>query len=137
MRPLIAMTMLSVVVGTTLAACGRSPSGTIGPAPRPVAIDGTYGGVMRLSRGQAVNCGDSDPITVHVKNHAFSYRLHQPQADWRPVIVFTATIAPDGSFNARSGPDSMSGRVANGTMRGRIVGDICGFSFVADRGGAL
>ena len=137
MHRLIAMTMWSVAVGATLAACSSSPSHITAPAPRPVAIDGTYGGVLQLSRGQAINCGNTDPITLHVKNHAFTYQLDQPQADWRPVIVFTAMIAPDGSFNARSGPDSMSGRVANGTMRGQIIGDICGFSFVADRGGAL
>jgi hypothetical protein len=90
---------------------------------------------MQLSRGDAINCGNDNPITLHVANHAFTYRLNQPQAEWRPVIVFDATIGPDGAFNARSGPDSMSGSVAGGNMQGVIIGDICGFSFYASRGG--
>ncbi len=70
-----------------------------------------------------------------MKDHSFTYRLSQPRAEWKPNIVFTATIGPDGSFNARSGPDSMSGQVSQGTMQGVIVGDICGFNFNAARGG--
>jgi hypothetical protein len=90
---------------------------------------------MQLSRGQAINCGNENPITLHVANHAFSYQLNQPQAEWKPVIVFNAAIGPDGAFNAQSGPDSMSGSVAGGNMQGVIIGDICGFSFNASRGG--
>jgi hypothetical protein len=90
---------------------------------------------MQLSRGEAINCGNDNPITLHVVDHAFTYRLNQPQAEWRPVIVFNAAIGPDGGFNARSGPDSMSGSVSGGNMQGVIIGDICGFSFNASRGG--
>lgn len=138
MPRLIATTVLSVVLGAALVSCESTPSPApvaAGPGPRPVPIDGNYDGVMQLSRGDAINCGNQNSITLNVKDHAFTYRLDQPQAEWRPVIVFTATIGPDGSFNARSGPDSMIGRVASGSMQGQIIGDICGFSFVADRGG--
>ena len=138
MPPLRAITVLSVALSTMLAACSSPPPPApiaTAPPPQPVPIDGTYGGVMQLSRGDAMNCGNENPITLHVEDHAFTYQLTQPQAEWKPVIVFKATIGPDGAFNARSGPDSMSGRVADGNMQGVIVGDICGFSFNADRGG--
>jgi hypothetical protein len=72
---------------------------------------------MELSRGDAINSGNQNPITLHVENHAFTYQLNQPQADWNPVIVFKAAIGPDGGFDARSGPDSMSGSVAGGNMQ--------------------
>jgi hypothetical protein len=137
MPRLSAITVLGVAVGTILAGCSPSqpPPAVATAPPRPVPIDGTYGGVMQLSRGDAMNCGNENPITLQVQNHTFTYRLAQPRAEWKPVIVFTAAIAPDGSFNAQSGPDSMSGQVAGGSMQGEIVGDICGFSFNADRGG--
>jgi len=138
MRSLIAMTVLAVATGATLAGCGNSPQPApvaSAPLPQPVPIDGTYGGVMQLSRGDAINCGNENPITVQVKNQIFTWRLDQPRAEWRPFIVFTATIGPDGSFNARSGPNSMRGQVAGGIMQGEIIGDICGFSFNAARGG--
>jgi hypothetical protein len=130
---------LGAALSATLAGCSSpsAPASAAAPPPKPVPIDGTYGGVMQLSRGEAINCGNQNPITLQVMNQTFTYRLDQPQADWRPTIVFTATIGPDGSFNARSGPDSMSGQVQGGTMQGQIIGDICAFSFVADHGGVL
>jgi hypothetical protein len=90
---------------------------------------------MQLNRGTAINCGNDNPITLHVENHAFTYQLNQPQAEWKPVIVFKAMIGPDGAFNAQVGPDSMSGSIAGGNMQGSIIGDVCGFSFNASRGG--
>ena len=137
MRRLIVMSMSSVLMSAALVSCGTSPPAVVNAASRPLPVDGTYGGVMQLSRGTALGCGNADAITLRVKDHAFTYQLNQPQADWRPVIIFTAKIGPDGSFNTRSGPDFMSGQVANGTIQGQIAGDICGFSFVADRGGSL
>ena len=118
MPRLNAITLLGVAVGTILAGCNPSPPlPAVATAPaRPVPIDGTYGGVMQLSRGDAMNCGNENPITLQVQNHSFTYRLAQPRAEWKPVIVFTVAIAPDGSFNAQSGPDSMSGRVAGGRI---------------------
>jgi hypothetical protein len=136
MPPSVAVTVLSVALGMTMAGCSSppAPAAAVSP-PEPVPVDGTYGGVMQLSRGDAINCGDENPITLQVKDHVFTYQLSQPRAEFKPVIVFTATIGPDGSFNAQSGPDSMSGQVSQGTMQGVIIGDICGFNFNADRGG--
>lgn len=151
----ITIAALGMVLGATLAGCNTSPpampppSAAVAPPPagsanappvsatppsQPMAIDGIYRGAMQLSRGRAINCGNDDAITLRVKNHAFTYRLQQPQADWRPTIDFVAKVAPDGSFNAKSGPDSISGQIADGVMQGTIIGDICGFSFNAGRG---
>jgi hypothetical protein len=90
---------------------------------------------MQLSRGTAITCGNENPITLQVTNHQFTYQLHQPQAEWKPVVVFNAVIGPDGGFDTQSGPDSMSGSVNGGNMQGVIIGDMCGFSFNASRGG--
>jgi hypothetical protein len=134
MPPSVAIAELGLCLGVMLTACSPQPVSVVN-APPPPPIDGTYGGVMQLSRGDAVSCGNENPITLHVANHAFTYQLHQPQAEWRPVIVFNAVIGPNGAFDARSGPDSMSGTVAGGNMQGVIIGDICGFSFNASLGG--
>jgi hypothetical protein len=136
MPPPVAITVLGLCLGVTLAACSNQGSqAPIAFVPPPPPIDGTYGGVMQLSRGEAINCGNESPITLHVASHAFTYKLNQPQAEWKPVVVFNAAIEPDGGFDARSGPDSMSGTVVGGNMQGVIVGDTCSFSFNASRGG--
>jgi hypothetical protein len=136
MPPSAAITVLSLFLGVTLTACNDRPSpAPIASVPPPPPIDGTYGGVMQLSRGDPIKCGNENPITLQVADHAFTYRLNQPQAEWKPVIVFAARIGPDGAFNARSGPDSMTGSVTGGNMQGVIIGDTCSFSFNAGRGG--
>jgi hypothetical protein len=130
---LFASTMLGVAMSGMLTACSTPPPP---PAPLPpVLLDGTYSGVMQLSRGDAITCGNNNPITVQIQNRMFNYNLAQPQAEWKPMIAFAVAIGPDGSFNARSGPDSMSGSVANGSMNGDIIGDTCAFSFSAGRVG--
>ena len=129
----VAVMVLGMVLGGTLAGCGGAPAPA--PPPAPVPIDGRYGGLLELSRGRAIDCGTESPITLTVANHAFTYHLPQPQAAWNPVLVFNATIAPDGTFNVRTGPDSMSGQVSGGTMQGQIIGDVCAFTFSAARGG--
>jgi hypothetical protein len=134
MNKFVLVTALGAAVG--LPGCSSPPApADPGPPSKPVPIDGTYGGVMQLSRGNAMSCGNQNPISLVVKDHTFTYRLNQPQADWKPFIDFTATIGPDGTFNARSGPDSMTGTLSQGSMQGQIVGDVCGFSFSADHGG--
>ncbi len=129
--------MLGLCLGTTLIACSGPPAPAAVAIVTPPPLDGTYGGVMQLNRGEAIACGNENPITLHVANHAFTYHLNQPQAEWQPVILFNAIIGPDGAFDARSGPDSMAGTVTAGAMQGVIIGDICSFSFNASRGGPL
>jgi hypothetical protein len=134
MHKFVLVAALGAAVG--LPGCSSQPApADPAPALKPVPIDGTYGGEMQLSRGDPVSCGNQNPISLVVRDHSFTYRLNQPQADWKPFIDFTATIGPDGTFNAQSGPDSMSGSVSQGSMQGQIIGDVCGFSFSADHGG--
>ncbi len=118
--------------------CANTPP----PAPivaasptQAVPIDGTYGGLMQLTRGSAMSCGDQDRFMLRVTNRSFTFQLAQPRAEWKPVIVFKVEIGNDGSFNVRSGASYMRGKVAGGSMQGEISGDICGYAFNADRGG--
>jgi hypothetical protein len=133
-QQLIAVFILCVGVAGCVSAPPATPVAAA-PPPRPVPVDGTYGGLMQLTRGDAMNCGDQDPITLRVTNHTFSFRLSQPQAEWKPEIIFTATIGADGTFNVQSGTGYMRGNVAGGSMQGEISGDFCGFNFIANRGG--
>ena len=129
----------AALAATALAAgCVKSPppmSYPLPPISGPQPIDGRYDGLMQLIRGDVINCGNSNEFHLKVANQSFSYELSQPQAPWKPVIVFTATIGPDGAFNATSGTGYMRGTLTNGHMQGRISGDICGFDFNADRTG--
>ena len=89
---------------SALAACGTSDPPPAPAAPsRPVPIDGSYNGILQLTRGDAINCGNQDPVVLQVADRSFTYQLRQPRADWAPVLVFRATIQPDGSFNAQAG----------------------------------
>jgi hypothetical protein len=119
--------MVTVPIGSSAPVIASVP----GP---PVPIDGTYGGVLALTRGNSY-CGDQDPFTLQVVNHAFSFRLPQPRAEWKPFIIFNGRIGDDGSFNVQSGTGNMRGRVSGGNMQGEVSGDMCGFTFDADRGG--
>lgn len=107
----------------------------IAPISGPEPVDGTYNGLKQLLRGDETSCGNTDEFHLQISGRQFTYRLLQPQADWRPVIVFGATIAPDGTFNAVSGDSFMRGTLKQGHIHGEMSGDVCGFSFDADRTG--
>jgi hypothetical protein len=105
------------------------------PSARVAPIDGSYNGIAQLVSGAAVSCGTQDPVNLQVRNGAFNYVLNQPQVPWQPRRSFDVVIAPDGSFQAQSGPASISGQVSQGHMHGQIVGDACGYQFEADNSG--
>jgi hypothetical protein len=105
------------------------------PPARVVPIDGSYNGIAQLVSGAAASCGTQDPLNLQVRNGAFHYVLNQPQVPWQPRRSFDVVIAPDGSFQAQSGPASISGQVSQGHMHGQIVGDACGYQFEADNSG--
>jgi hypothetical protein len=109
----------------------------IPPISGPQPIDGTYHGLTQTIRGSAMNCGNQDEFAVTVTNHTINFNLPQPQAEWKPVVPFSAVIGPDGSFNAQSGTSYLRGTLSNGHMQGEISGDICGFAFNADRDGTF
>jgi len=122
------------------AGCSRNdtpPLPQIPPITTPQPVDGAYHGLMQLIRGGEMSCGNSNEFTLQVSSQSFTYRLSQPQADWKPVVVFTATIGADGSFDAESGTSFMRGKLKDGHMHGQISGDICGFTFDADRTGTF
>ncbi len=138
-RNLIAALLTTAVATALVAGCAKdqSPpmSAPIAPISGPQPVDGTYGGLMQLIRGDVMNCGNTNEFQLQVVNQTFTYRLTQPLS-YRPAIVFTASIAPDGSFEATSGAAYMRGTLKDGHIHGRISGDACGFDFNADRGGA-
>lgn len=122
-----------------LASCSNSPPppAPIPPISAPQPIDGTYHGLTQTIRGTAMSCGNQNEFTVTVTNHTINFSLPQPEAEWKPVVPFSATIGPDGSFDAESGTSFMRGTVSHGHMQGQISGDICGFTFNADRDGTF
>jgi hypothetical protein len=122
------------VVGCAVPA--QPPQTAIAPTPaRVVPIDGSYNGIAQLVSGAAVSCGTQDAVNLQVQNSAFRYVLNQPQVPWQPRRTFDVVIASDGSFQAQSGPASISGQVSQGHMHGQIVGDACGYQFEADNSG--
>ena len=132
--------LLTFVVAVAIAAgCSKEQappdSYPIPPISGPQPIDGLYNGFAQLIRGDVMNCGNNNEFRLQMTNQSFTYRLSQPQAGWKPVVVFTAAIGPDGTFEATSGTSYMRGTLKNGHMQGRISGDICGFDFDADRTG--
>lgn len=131
--------LASIMAAAIGAGCSKDTpppmSYPIAPISGPQPIDGTYGGLMQLIRGDAINCGNTNEFRLQVTNQSFTFKLAQPQVDWKPQILFTASIAPDGSFNAQSGTSYMRGTLKDGHMQGRISGDSCGFTFDADRNG--
>jgi hypothetical protein len=119
-----------------LAGCSSPPPpAPVAPPGPPVPIDGTYGGLMTLTRGLPGNCGNQNEFTLQVVNGAFSFRMNQGSVDWRPYVTYNGVIRPDGSFNVEAGPDFMRGRVAGGHMQGDLEDDACGYVFNADRNG--
>jgi hypothetical protein len=121
--------------------CSRNndepPPIPIAPLSGPQPIDGTYSGFMQLIRGDEMNCGNTNEFRLQVTGQSFTYRLLQQQVAWKPVVVFTSSIGPDGSFEAVSGSSYLRGTLKDGHMQGRISGDMCGFTFNADRSGTF
>lgn len=138
-RPYIRLSSACLV--TCLTGCSNTapPSAPV-PSPPPAqvtSVNGTYNGLMQLTSGPSDSCGTSNIFTVVVRNSSFSFVLNQPQVPWQPRRVFTATIAPDGSFNAGTGVAYMRGTTSQGHMQGQIVGDACQFQFEADSDGTF
>ena len=135
--------MRNFLAGSVLALAGCAsqsappPVPPIAPISGPQPVDGTYHGLAQLIRGTEMNCGNMDEFSWQVVNHTISFKLPQPQADWKPVVTFSAPIQADGSFDAESGTSYLRGTLSNGHMQGEVSGDICGFSFNADRDGTF
>lgn len=128
-----------------LVACLAGCSGDTSPPPplpspplaRASTVNGTYNGLMQVVSGAPISCGSSDMFRVTVQNRTFRYVLNQPQVPWQTQRVFTATIAPDGSFRSGSDAAYIAGTASQGHMQGQIVGDACQFQFEADSDGSF
>jgi hypothetical protein len=72
-------------------------------------------------------------MVVQVVRSAFAYAMPHPNAPDNPTPVYSATIAPDGSFVGTLSSGEMRGRVVGGHMAGTINGAVCVYSFSADR----
>jgi hypothetical protein len=139
-----ALRILGFLLLPALAAgCGGKappPPSATGPATAlpagPVAVDGTYQGTKVLVRGDGgpgLLCGSLDPFSVTVAGRAFHYVLHQPEIPYQATRVFAVTIDTDGAFKATDGPTYIAGNAGGGTMQGEVSGDVCGYTFEADR----
>ena len=132
---------MALGVCALLAACAiplqppQPATAAASPPARVVPIDGSYNGIAQLVSGATVSCGTQDTVSLQVKSGAFRYVLNQPEVPWQPRRSFDVVIAPDGTFQAQSGPASISGQVSQGHMHGQIVGDACGYQFEADNAG--
>jgi len=72
-------------------------------------------------------------LTVQVAAGKFSYAMPHPNAPANPTPVYSATIAPNGSFRSDIGTGVMTGQVVGSHMTGMIDGSVCVYSFTMDR----
>jgi hypothetical protein len=132
---------IGVIVGAVaLAGCNSPPKVQPGSAAAPapaVSWDGTYRGTVQitgLGSGMQRSWCETDPqIVIQVSGNSFTYAMPHPNAPDNPTPIYSATIAPNGTFNTQIASGMMSGRVADSRMSGTISGAACVYAFSADR----
>lgn len=72
-------------------------------------------------------------MTVQVTGNKFGYAMPHPNTPGNPTMVYSAAIAPDGSFRSDIGSGVMTGRITGTHMTGLIDGSACVYSFTMDR----
>jgi hypothetical protein len=72
-------------------------------------------------------------MAVQVAANKFSYTMPHPNTPGNPTMVYSAAIAPDGSFRSDIGTGVMTGRVSGTQMTGSIDGSACVYSFTMNR----
>jgi hypothetical protein len=72
-------------------------------------------------------------MAVKVAANQFNYAMPHPNTPGTPDMVYSAAIAPDGSFRSDIGTGVMTGRVTGTHMTGLIDGSACVYSFTMDR----
>jgi hypothetical protein len=141
----VTVRILGAVVGAVasvamLASCGpkqvATSSSTVVSAPA-VSWDGTYHGTVRttaLGSGMTSTWCETEPeMVVQVKNNSFAYAMPHPNAPDNRTPVYSASIAPDGTFKGTIGSGEMRGRVVGSNMSGTVNGSLCVYAFSIDR----
>jgi hypothetical protein len=132
--------LAAVFAVMTFAGCspppGSASAGSTASTPS-VSWDGAYRGTVQITGlGSGVQrqwCETDPQMVVQVAANAFSYSMPHPNAPNNPTPVYSATIAPDGSFRSDIGSGVMTGRVSGTRMTGFIDGSVCVYSFTMDR----
>nr|WP_294501054.1 hypothetical protein [uncultured Rhodopila sp.] len=133
----------TVVLVAAVSGCAPSAPPAVPPPPAPaVSFDGTYQGTIQVTvsavAGANSNWCDTPPaITLVVQNNAFAYVLSHPNvppgSGFSSSPSFTASIGPDGSFDAytQNNTAEMTGSVSGSQISGKISGVGCGYAFSA------
>jgi hypothetical protein len=112
------------------------PSGST-PPPSLVSWDGAYSGTVQITGlGSGIQrqwCETDPQMTVRVTGNKFGYAMPHPNTPGNPTMVYSAAIAPDGSFRSDIGSGVMTGRITGTHMTGLIDGSACVYSFTMDR----
>ncbi len=111
------------------------------PATPGISFDGLYQGSIQVTATSAASamqrswCETDSHVTLQVTNNAFSYAPPHPNLSPDvPTSVYSASIAPDGSFAAVSEQQTtMNGKVTGTHMTAVINGLACVYSLTADR----
>jgi hypothetical protein len=132
--------LMAVVAVFAIAGCNVPPqpvsSGSTAPPPA-VSWDGAYRGTVQITGlGSGIQrqwCETDPQMAVQVAGNKFDYAMPHPNTPGTPNMVYSAAIAPDGSFRSDIGTGVMTGRVAGNHMSGLIDGSACVYSFTMDR----
>lgn len=107
-----------------------------GPAST-VSWDGNYRGTVHIAGlGSRVRQqgGETNPQTVfRVTNNALSYAVPHPNAPNNPMPVYSAMIAPDGSFRVGLTTVTTGGCLTGTHVSSKIDGSVCVYSVALDR----
>jgi hypothetical protein len=132
--------LAAVAAVVALAGCSspqKSASSDPPPSTPSVSWDGAYRGTIQITGvGSGIDrkwCETDPQMTVQVAAGTLNYAMPHPNAPDNPTPVYTATIAPDGSFRSVVPSGVMTGRVAASHMTGMIDGSVCVYSFAMDR----
>jgi hypothetical protein len=108
------------------------------PPPPVTSHDGSYRSTIRVTgmsrQATGTNWCDTpgQPVIV-VANGQFNYAVPHPNVPGNPAPVFSATIAPDGSFSGGATNGTIAGSLSGTHIEGRIDGEGCIYAFTGDR----
>jgi hypothetical protein len=129
-----------VIAITAIAGCSSPPpSVSSGPTAPPALVswDGAYQGAVQITGlGSGIQrewCETDPQMRVQVAGNKFTYTMPHPNTPGEPTMVYSASIAPDGSFRSDIGTGVMIGRVTGSRITGLIDGSACVYSFSMDR----